>query len=116
MAEDHKDLTILDFGSFSEILQSDPDGDGEARWFYQAALFFDDLQANKDFRIVRMRLLVVTLTDLMEVLEPGRLPRPYIETALEWFDDIDRATGGKEWRRAGDKEAVRERLRRATKV
>ncbi|GAA3102932.1 hypothetical protein GCM10010520_55070 [Rhizobium viscosum] len=58
-----------------------------------------------------MRLLVVMLTDLMEVLEPGRLPRAYIETALEWFDDIDSATGGKQWRRVGDKDEVKERLR-----
>ncbi|TAY98668.1 hypothetical protein [Rhizobium leguminosarum] len=116
MADGQNDLSLIDFGSFLEVLQKNPDGKGEARWFYQAALFFDDLQQNKDFRIIRMRLLVVFLTDLMEVLEPKRLTRSYIRSALGSFDEIDQITGGTSWRvRGGDMDAVRKRLTSALK-
>jgi hypothetical protein len=111
MTEGQKDLTVLDFGSFFEILRNDPDGSGRGRWFYQAALFFDNLQRRQDFRLVRMRLLVVFLTDLMEVLEPNKLPRAYLRTAIELLDQADNLTGGSAWRdEARNMDAVRKRL------
>jgi hypothetical protein len=106
-----KELGVIDFGTFYEALRADFKGTGEARWFHQAALFFDGLGTEKDFRRVRFRMLVIFLTDLMEVLQPGRLKRPYIWTALDWLEVLDEVTGGPNWAsRVMDVEGLRSRL------
>lgn len=92
-------LDVLDFGSFTEALEADPQGLKSARWFVQAALFFENLKAEHDFRLVRMRMLVVFLTDLMELLQPGRIDKSYLETASEYRLRLDEWTGGTGWRR-----------------
>lgn len=61
-------LCILDFGSFTLVLENDPDGTDAARGFVQAALFFECLKRDQDFRLTWMCMLVVYLTDLMEHL------------------------------------------------
>lgn len=117
MISNNINLYILDFGTFSEILRADPEGKADARWFHQAALFFDKIRRDKDFRIPRMRMLVIFLTDLMEILQPARIDRIHIKTALEWFDDIDNVTGGPKWKSADtDMNAVRNRLNNALYV
>ncbi|WP_038545456.1 hypothetical protein [Neorhizobium galegae] len=116
MADGQKELCLIDFGAFFEILQKRPVGSDSARWFHQAALFFDNLDRDGDFRIIRMRMLVIFLTDLMEVLQPKRLARSHIKTALDWFDELDQITGGKAWySKDVDMKAVEKRLKKALK-
>ncbi|MFL6856318.1 MAG: hypothetical protein ACJ8EB_00255 [Allosphingosinicella sp.] len=91
-------LAVLDFGSFTAALESDANGIGSARWFLQAALFFVNLKGKRDFRLVRMRMLVVFLTELMELLQPGRIDRSYLETASRYRLRLDEWTGGSGWR------------------
>jgi hypothetical protein len=56
-------------------------------------------------------MLLIFLTDLMEVLQPGRLKRPYIWTAIDWLETLDQATGGPNWAsREMDIEGLRSRL------
>ncbi|CDN55484.1 Hypothetical protein RG1141_CH31490 [Neorhizobium galegae bv. officinalis bv. officinalis str. HAMBI 1141] len=63
-----------------------------------------------------MRMLVIFLTDLMEVLQPKRLARSHIKTALDWFDELDQITGGKAWySKDVDMKAVEKRLKKALK-
>lgn len=91
-------LGVLDFGSFTASLENDPDGQASAKWFVQAALFYENLERPKDFRLVRMKMLVVYLSDLMELLQPGRIPRSYVETANGYRAVLDKLTGGPAWR------------------
>jgi hypothetical protein len=97
MISDQNGLCVIDFGTFSALLESDPDGDGDARWFIQAAHFFEKLQDKCDFRLVRMKMLVFHLTELMQLLQPGRVERSYIKTAGEFREAFDTLTGGKLW-------------------
>lgn len=113
---DGPNMAVIDFGTFYETLQNDPQGIGDARWFIEAARFYEALERDKDFRIVRMRMLLVFLTDLMEVLQPKRIYRPHIQTALRWFDNIDCDTGGPAWKSSDtNMDAVRQRLAKAFK-
>lgn len=66
-------LCILDFGSFTTALEGDPNGTARARWFIQGAQFYECVKRDKDFRTVRMRMLVVYLTDLMSSCSPSAL-------------------------------------------
>ena len=84
---------VIDFGTFYEILVADPEGKGAARWFLLAAAFFERLEDDRDFRLVRMKMLVVHLTTLMELLQPGRIPRVYVASADEFRRDLARLAG-----------------------
>ena len=97
MAAPSDGLCILDFGSFTEALEGDPDGTAEARWFVQAAHVYECLKRDKDFRLVRMRMLVVYLTNLMELLQPRRIDRGHVATATRYRQDFDTITGGPKW-------------------
>jgi hypothetical protein len=44
-----------------------------------------------------MRMLVVYLTDLMELLQPKRIDRSHIATAKEYRRSFDTITGGPKW-------------------
>ncbi|HEY6817452.1 MAG TPA: hypothetical protein VI168_18100 [Croceibacterium sp.] len=115
MVCDGEQLALVDFGTFFETLRKDPKGTGDARWFVQAAHFYVGLERKKDFRMVRMRMLKVFLTDLMEVLQPGRIDRSQVETALELFASIERETGGPNWAPKGvDSGAIKRRLQYAS--
>jgi hypothetical protein len=87
--------SIIDFGTFYERLLADRSGSGDARWFMLAASLFEHFQPERDFRIVRMKMLVAHLTELMELLQPGRTPKQYLETAAAYRNDIGRLTGAK---------------------
>jgi hypothetical protein len=97
MISDDAGLCVMDFGTFVALLESDPDGDGDARWFIQAAHFFEELKDNRDFRIVRMKMLVAHLIDVMELLQPGRANRDYVATAGKIRASLDDFAGGKKW-------------------
>ena len=74
---------LIDFGTFCERLEKDPEGDADARWFVAAARFFSELRDVKDFRIIRMQLLVVHLTELRTLLVPNSVHSTHItETAV----------------------------------
>lgn len=98
MIADKERLAILDFAAFADILESDLEGKAAGRWFVQAAHFFDHLRLENDFRLVRMRMLVVQLTTLMELLQPGRIPRHYVKGAQAFEQGLDELAGGKMWR------------------
>lgn len=100
MAASEGGLAILDFGTFTAALEGDLDGTGQARWFVQAAHFYECLKRSQDFRLVRMRMLVVYLTDLMELLQPGRIDRSHVTTAEHYRRSFERLTGGPAWRTA----------------
>ncbi len=97
MAAPGDHLCILDFGSFTTALENDPDGTEAARWFVQAAKFYECLKRDQDFRLVRMRMLVVYLTDLMELLQPKRIDRSHITTTKAYRHSFDTITGGPKW-------------------
>jgi hypothetical protein len=98
MASPSEALCILDFGSFTAALEGDPDGKSEAKWFVQAAHFYENLKRTNDFRLVRMKMLVTYLTDLMEHLQPGRIDRSHVATAEHYRASFDSFTGGPAWR------------------
>lgn len=98
MATPDQRLCVMDFGTFSEILERDPDGNGDGKWFVQAAHFFENLKRVEDFRIVRMKMLVAHLTALMELLQPGRVDPQYLVTAQVYRDSFDEIIGGPGWR------------------
>lgn len=93
-------LEIIDYGSFVDAIETDPEGAGRARWFIQAASFYEDLRCeDPDFRVIRIRMMVVHLTGLLNFLQPGRVPREQIETAATWSTELDSWAGGVRWRR-----------------
>lgn len=101
MAAQRADPGMVDFGDFFETLRRDPDGKGDGRWFIRAGGFFDMLGRRQDFRPVRMKMLVIFLTDLMELLQPGRIDRGHIRIALDYLGTMDGLAGGPAWR-SGD--------------
>lgn len=90
-------LQIADFGRFTATIENDPNGDSEAKWLIQAAHFFESIERKKDFRVVRMKLLVVYLTELMELLQPGRLDRSHVDTSIVYRSSLEGLTGGAGW-------------------
>ncbi|WEK02157.1 MAG: hypothetical protein P0Y59_10910 [Candidatus Sphingomonas phytovorans] len=90
-------LCVLDFGTFTSALEGNPDGKATTRWFVQAAQFYECLKREKDFRLIRMRMLVVYLTDLMELLQPLRIDREHVATAARYRLTFDTITGGPKW-------------------
>ncbi|WP_191225185.1 hypothetical protein [Edaphosphingomonas haloaromaticamans] len=44
-----------------------------------------------------MRMLVVYLTDLMELLQPKRIDRSHVATARQYRLSFDAITGGTNW-------------------
>lgn len=98
MASPDNRLGVMDFGTFVEIIERDPDGVGHAKWFVQAAYFFENVKRISDFRIVRMKMLVAHLTALMELLQPGRIDPNYLVTAKAYRDAFDDMIGGPGWR------------------
>jgi hypothetical protein len=89
---------VLDWDSFSDIARADPAGLGAARWIRAAAPFFSDLAAEEDFRIARMRLLVVFLIDLLETLLPGQVDRISAQTASRWLREFGLGAGDPAWK------------------
>jgi hypothetical protein len=89
---------VIDFGAFYEIISGDPEGQKEGRWLIQAGLFFDRLVREKDFRLVRMRMIVAHLTELMMLLYPKRVSQEYQKTAQVSRQLFDQMTGGPKWR------------------
>lgn len=62
---------VIDFGTFCSVLEADPTGVGEGKWFRIAAAFFASLKDRKDFRIERMERLFVHLVDLRACIAPA---------------------------------------------
>ena len=63
--------SVMGYGKFCEFLQ-EKSSQEQNRWFRQAVYFMTDLQDNgRDFRLVRLRRLVIHLIDLIELLEPA---------------------------------------------
>ncbi|MBD8552567.1 hypothetical protein [Sphingomonas sp. CFBP 8764] len=98
MASSNETLGVLDFGGFTAALEGDPDGNGEAKWFVQAAHFYKNLKRANDFRLIRMKMLLTYLTELMELLQPGRIDRSHVATAERYRTSFDSFTGGPVWR------------------
>ncbi len=90
-------LQIADFGRFTATIENDPKGESGAKWLIEAAHFFEIVEREKDFRIVRMKMLVVYLTELMEMLQPGRLDRSHISTSNVYRSSLEGLTGGSSW-------------------
>ncbi|HEY5722032.1 MAG TPA: hypothetical protein VIT45_06900 [Allosphingosinicella sp.] len=85
---------VIDFGTFFEMLHADPKGVEDARWFMNAAAFFNRLRAEQDFRLLRLKMLVVHLTALMELLQPGRVKKEYHATADAFAEELGMPEGG----------------------
>lgn len=98
MASSKDGLGVVDFGTFTAAIEKDPDGQGDAKWFVCAAHFFENLVREKEFRLVRMRMLVTYLTELMELLQPGRIDRSHVKTAQKYRGLFEEMTGGPKWR------------------
>jgi hypothetical protein len=81
MIAQSSDASPIDFGTFCERLEQDPLGTNQARWLVVATRFFSDLTEVKDFRLERMRRLLVHLTDLRQVMIPGSVSDLHIRTA-----------------------------------
>jgi hypothetical protein len=81
--------SLLDYGTFCEILEA---GSSAARWMWPAAIFFESLGGKKDFRLVRMQMLVVHLNDLMWLLEPKHVPPEHVAAARQ-IEERLRAAG-----------------------
>jgi hypothetical protein len=82
---------VMDFGTFCEQLEKDADGVDGARWFLLAARFFSNLEEEKDFRIVRMKRLVVHLTELQKLLQPHSIFPPHLQGAQALAEELKSA-------------------------
>lgn len=60
---------LIDFGTFCERLEDKLEGEG--RWFLPAVEFFSEIQREGDYRRIRLQKLVIHLTKLRLLLEPG---------------------------------------------
>ena len=58
---------LIDYATFMNILENKENLE-KNRWIYRAVEFFLELTSSKDFRVVRMKMLVVHLTQLMALL------------------------------------------------
>lgn len=80
---------LIDFGTFSEIVELDPDGQADARWFKLAVMFFADLQPDNDFRRERMKRLVVHLNSLQMLLRSESVPPDHIESTEQLANELE---------------------------
>lgn len=63
---------VLGYGEFSQIVTASPPS-GKPLWIKVATHFLVDLEPDKDFRLIRMKRLIVHLVDLIEALDASRL-------------------------------------------
>jgi hypothetical protein len=102
MISDKAGLSLIDFGTFSEIIENDLEGKGDAKWFIKVAHFFEGLGDRKDFRLVRMKMLVVHLSDLTQFLQPKGIDAERAAAVTAWRSSFDTLAGGQFWRKIGD--------------
>jgi hypothetical protein len=70
---------LIDFGTFCEQLEQDADGASSSRWLVPAVRFFANIRHNQDFRRTRMKRLVVHLTALRQLLQPGSVSPAHVK-------------------------------------
>ena len=78
-------LGLIDYGTFCEMLGSDSAG----RWFTSAVQFFVEIGFDQDFRRTRMKLLVVHLTALRELLQPGSVWPPHLKGSKQFKGELE---------------------------
>lgn len=71
MISDAPAMGLIDFGTFCEIVAREIESKGADKWFLKAVEFFSNLSDDRDFRITRMKFLVLHLAELRELLQPG---------------------------------------------
>lgn len=78
-------LGLIDYGTFCESLTVGSSG----RWFTSSVLFFVEINSDHDFRMTRMKLLVVHLTTLRELLQPGSVLPKHLEGSRRLKRELD---------------------------
>jgi hypothetical protein len=79
---------LIDFGTFCEVLEQDADGASSGQWFILSVRFFANIRENRDFRRTRMKRLVIHLTALRQLLQPGSIWPPHVEGSKQLANEL----------------------------
>ncbi|HKQ08225.1 MAG TPA: hypothetical protein VJ464_24075 [Blastocatellia bacterium] len=83
---------VLGYGEFSQFFAASPSV-GKSQWIQIATRFLADLQLGKDFRLIRMKRLIVHLVDLIDPLDHSRLSERHKKVRLKYKNVLsDNAT------------------------
>lgn len=74
----------IDFGAFCEKLDTERNAASENRWLTMSVKFFAEIEKEKDFRCVRMKRLVIHLTNIKVLLQSKSLPENYIDNKNQY--------------------------------
>lgn len=80
---------LIDFGTFCDSVAREMLSDVEGHWFLKAVEFFSYLKHKKDFRIVRMKYLILHLAELSELLQPGLVPAMHLQSNHDMKTELD---------------------------
>jgi hypothetical protein len=75
--------TVIGFSEFWELFLGDVET-SRRRWINAVSIFLLDPQPKKDFRLERMKRMVVHLVDLVECLDPSRLRDTHGAAREKW--------------------------------
>ncbi|WP_392476317.1 hypothetical protein [Nostoc sp. C110] len=70
---------VIGYGEFLQILTANSSS-GKTHWIKAATRFLIDPELTKDFRLIRMKRLIVHLVDLIEALDASRLSNYHKKT------------------------------------
>jgi hypothetical protein len=75
--------TVIGFSEFWDLFLGDVPT-SRRRWLNVGSVFLLDPQPEKDFRLERMKRMVVHLVDLVECAAPGRLREEHLRAREKW--------------------------------
>ena len=84
--------TVIGFSEFWDLFLGDVPT-SRRRWLNVGSVFLLDPQPEKDFRLERMKRMVVHLVDLVECAAPGRLREEHLRAREKWrYSTAERLT------------------------
>lgn len=83
-------IGLIDFGTFCEMADKELKGGDSDRWFTTAIHFFSNLRTERDFRLTRMKWLVVHLTALRQLLQPKSIPDEHIKGSESLKEELEK--------------------------
>jgi hypothetical protein len=79
---------VIGYGEFVDMIDSNTPAE-KVRWIKLAAQFLMNPAPEKDFRLIRMKRLIVHLVDLVELLAPGRLREEHVRGRALYLGLVD---------------------------
>jgi hypothetical protein len=83
---------VMGYSQFSEVFLNAKET-SQSQWIKVASMFLLDPQEKKDFRLTRIKRLIVHLVDLIQLLGPGRLRAKHLAARTKYQGVLSQENG-----------------------